>query len=64
MYVVRDILTILTAGIPTTMLDLVTRMKSTVCAVIVGLKQTFKALCVVTEVVIAVVERKKVKVQR
>ena len=47
----------LTAGITTAMLDMVTRMESTACAVIGRLKRTFGALCVVAaeEMVIAAI---------
>ena len=50
MYVVTERLR---AGITIAMLDKVTRMENTACAVIAWLKRTFKSLCVVTEVVIA-----------
>ena len=54
MYVVTERLR---AGITIAMLDKVTRMENTACAVIAWLKRTFKALCVVTaeEMVIAAV---------
>ena len=45
----------LKASITTVMPDTVARMESTACAVIAWLKRTSKALCVVTELVIAAV---------
>ena len=45
----------LTASITTVMPDTVARMESTACAVIAWLKRSSKALCVVTELVIAAV---------
>ena len=47
----------LTAGITTAMLDMVTRTESAACAVFAWFRRTFKVLCVVTEVVIAVVTK-------
>ena len=47
----------LTAGITTAMLDMVTRTESAACAVFAWFRRTFKALCVVTEVMIAVVTK-------
>ena len=39
------------------MLDMVTRTESAACAVFAWFRRTFKALCVVTEVMIAIVTK-------
>ena len=52
---VYAVVEILKASITTVMPDTVARMESTACAVIAWLKRTSKALCVVTELVIAAV---------